>query len=64
MPKKTTSENDLQNELADIKKLLILKLMSDGIPQSQIATILKIDPGNLSRMVPARLAKKNNKNSN
>lgn len=63
MPKKTSSENELQNELVDIKKLLILKLLSDGIPQSQIAAILKIDQGNLSRLVPARLAKKSKKSN-
>lgn len=52
---------DIHSELHDIKKLLILKLLSEGITQAQIAATLGIDQGNLSRMLPARLAKSKKK---
>ena len=57
MAKKTKPVNEIQSELIDIKKLLILKLLTEGITQSQIAGTLGIDQGNLSRMLPAKLAK-------
>ena len=61
MAKLTKSKSDVHSELIDIKKLLILKLLSDGITQAQIAATLGMDPGNLSRLLPARLAKKPSK---
>lgn len=61
MTKKVKGSSDVHNELVDIKKLLILKLLADGVSQTQIATALGMDPGNLSRLVPARLAKKTSK---
>lgn len=57
MTKKIKPTSELHGELIDIKKLLILKLLSEGITQGQIAGTLGIDQGNLSRMLPAKLAK-------
>ena len=41
-------------ELSEIKKLLILDLLSREVKLSQIANILGVDPGNFSRMYPVR----------
>ena len=41
-------------ELTEIKKLLILDLMSRGVKPAQIAKILDVDSGNFSRMYPMR----------
>lgn len=57
MAKKIKASSDVHGELIDIKKLLMLKLLSEGITQAQIAATLGIDPGNLSRILPAKLAK-------
>lgn len=57
MAKKAKGSSDVHNELIDIKRLLILKLLTDGITQAQIAATLGIDPANLSRLLPARIAK-------
>lgn len=37
--------------LDDIKKLLILGLIKDGVQSKQIAAVLKVDPATISRMV-------------
>lgn len=59
MPKNQT--DPLLNELTAIKKLLILKLLSEGFTQSQIATVLGVDQSYISRMVPSRVIKANRK---
>jgi len=41
-------------ELIEIKKLLILDLMSRGVKPKQIAKMLDVDPGQFSRMYPMR----------
>lgn len=41
-------------ELIEIKKLLILDLLSRGVKPIQVAKMLGIDPGNFSRMYPTR----------
>lgn len=38
--------------LEDIKKLLVLGLVKDGVQSKQIAAVLKVDPATISRMVP------------
>lgn len=38
--------------LEDIKKLLILGLIKDGVQSKEIATVLKVDPAVISRLVP------------
>lgn len=45
--------------LEDIKKLLILDLVRQGVQGKEIASILGVDPAIISRMVPARQIKKN-----
>jgi hypothetical protein len=64
MAQKTKATSDVHSELIAIKKLLMLKLLSEGVTQAQIAATLGIDAGNLSRILPARLVKpkKNSKN--
>jgi|GEM_PF-1229633 len=57
MAKKSKPTNEVYGELIAIKKLLILQLLSQGVTQAQIAATLGIDQGNLSRLVPARIAK-------
>lgn len=47
-------EEQIQEELAAIKRLLILLLMKAGTPQGEIAKALKMDQGDLSRMMPVR----------
>lgn len=44
--------------LEDIKKLLILDLIRQGVQGKEIASILGVDPAIISRMVPARQIKK------
>ncbi len=44
----------LIRELSDIKKLLILELLSRGVKPIQIAKMLGVDQGNFSRMYPMR----------
>jgi DNA-binding NarL/FixJ family response regulator len=41
-------------ELADLKKLLILQLMTSGVEAQHIARALGISKSTLSRLVPAR----------
>jgi transcriptional regulator len=50
-------------ELVEIKKLVILDMMSRGIKQSQIAKMLGVDPGNFSRMYPMKGIISKSKNS-
>ena len=44
----------LIRELSDIKKLLILDLLSRGVKPIQVAKMLGVDQGNFSRMYPMR----------
>jgi DNA-binding NarL/FixJ family response regulator len=46
------------NELADIKRLLILQLLTSGVQTKEIASSLGVDNSTISRMVPARKVKK------
>lgn len=47
----------LGDGIDDIKRLLILKLLEDGTPQSRIASMLEISPATMSRMMPKGLSK-------
>lgn len=51
---KTRESDPTLRELSEIKKLLILDLMSRGVKPRQIAKILAIDPGRFSRLYPLR----------
>ena len=44
--------------LKDIKKLLILGLIRQGVHGKDIANVLGVDPTIISRMMPARKIKK------
>ena len=43
----------------DIKKLLILSLIKQGIQSKEIAAVLGVDPAVITRMVPSRQTKRN-----
>jgi hypothetical protein len=53
-PSKTKAADPVIQELFEIKKLLILDLMSRGVKPKQIAKMLDVDAGNFSRMYPMR----------
>lgn len=60
MAKKSKNIHDdpVLRELRDIKRLLVLQLISSGVQGAHIATTLQIDAGTVSRMVPARRIRK------
>lgn len=45
-------------ELEAIKKLLVLQLVTSGVQAKDVAKVLKMDKGTMSRLVPARGIKK------
>ncbi len=47
------NEKELK-ELQDIKKLLVVQLLNDGIKPNGIADLLNMDQGNFSKMFPVR----------
>jgi hypothetical protein len=51
---------DELKELHDIKRLLVLQLLSQGVQANVIADLLEMDPGDFSRAFPVKklLAKK------
>lgn len=57
MAQKVKSGDVILDELVTIKKLLVLKLLSEGINQTQIGSVLGIDRTQISRMVPASILK-------
>jgi predicted transcriptional regulator len=42
----------------DIKKLLILALIKQGVQSKEIASVLGVDPAMITRIVPSRQMKK------
>ena len=50
-------ESRIIEELVAIKILLAIQLMRNGVKQGEVAKALHMDQGNLSRLIPARLAK-------
>ena len=54
MAKRSKTTDPVVGELVDIKKLLILDLLSRGLKQSQVAKMLGVDQGNFSREFPMR----------
>lgn len=57
MPKKK-GESDaigVLRQLEDIKRLLILALLRDGVPQGDIAKTLGVSQPTVSRMFPGRI---------
>lgn len=55
---KNTHDDPVQRELRDIKRLLVLQLISSGVQAAHIATALQVDAATVSRMVPTRRIKK------
>lgn len=44
------------NDTEAVKRLLILQLLHQGVKQSQIAAVLGIDEGTMSKMLPKGLS--------
>jgi DNA-binding transcriptional regulator LsrR (DeoR family) len=49
---------DPANELRDIKMLMILQLLNDGVRQKQIAAALGVSEATVSRLLPKGLSVK------
>ena len=56
--KRSRADDPVVAELQDIKRLLILQLLSSGVKAMHIATSLGVDNAVISRLVPARAIKK------
>jgi hypothetical protein len=54
---KRVNKDPILRELDGIKKLLVLFLIKAGASQGEIALALKMDRGDISRMIPARKVK-------
>lgn len=55
MPNRQKKIDDpIQRELDAIKRLLMLLLIKAGTPQAELAKALRMDPGDLSRLMPVR----------
>ncbi|NWG37053.1 hypothetical protein [Nitrososphaera sp.] len=52
------SDNELK-ELQDIKKLLVVQLLVNGVAASDLAELIGMDPADFSRAFPARKLLKN-----
>lgn len=55
---KNTGESDaigVLRELEDIKRLMILALLRDGVPQGDIAKALGVSQPTISRMFPGKI---------
>ncbi|HEX7319896.1 MAG TPA: helix-turn-helix domain-containing protein [bacterium] len=50
----TNNIRAVTDELKDIKRILILALIKQGIKSKDIAQALNIDPSVITRMVPSR----------
>jgi DNA-binding NarL/FixJ family response regulator len=46
------TEDPIVRELLDVKRLLILQLLTQGVSQDQIARALGINQSTISRLVP------------
>ena len=54
-------KNNSDDIFLDIKKLLILALIKQGVQSKEIASVLDVDPAIITRMVPLRQIKKKKK---
>lgn len=52
-----TSEDKIQEELENIKWLLVLALIKGGASQDEVATALAVDRSVVSKRIPARKVK-------
>jgi DNA-binding NarL/FixJ family response regulator len=55
---KKPAGDPVATELADIKRLLILQLLTSGVQTKEIASSLGVANSTISRLVPARDVKK------
>lgn len=55
---KAESLKDLLTEVSQIKRLLVLQLITSGVQTRDIAVALKVHPSVVSRWVPSRRVKK------
>lgn len=53
--------NQILQEMSSIKKLLILQLINNEIPQRKIAAMLEISEATMSRMIPGGASKRQRK---
>jgi hypothetical protein len=54
------ANKEQKDNLEQIKRLLILALVHQGVQGKDIANVLEVDPAIISRMVPTRQIKKKN----
>ncbi|MEX2193016.1 MAG: helix-turn-helix domain-containing protein [Nitrosarchaeum sp.] len=54
------NDNEIQNELESIKKLLILQLIRDGTPHAVVAKAAGMSTKTLYKFIPKNLSKINN----
>lgn len=52
-----SADQDLHGQMQDVKLLLIMQLLREGVSQSQIARTLGISETKLSRMLPKGLGR-------
>ena len=57
-PSNRDPKDGVLQELNQIKRLLAVLLLKAGTTQSEVAAALEMDPGDLSRMLPARQFKR------
>jgi transcriptional regulator len=58
MKKTHVQQDPLLEEIASVKRLLVLFLMKTGASQDEIALALKVDRSVISRMIPSSKIKK------
>lgn len=56
-PVSKEQKGELIQQLRDIKRLLILQLLSSGVSQAQVAKALDVSQSSISRMFPGGLGK-------
>jgi hypothetical protein len=54
LKRSASPEGRLAQELSDIKRLLVVLLIKSGTTQSELGAALGVNPGHLSRLLPAR----------
>jgi len=58
---KRTKGDPVADELAEIKRLLVLQLITSGVQAKDIAATLGVDQSVVSRLVPSRKVKRRRK---
>jgi predicted transcriptional regulator len=55
---RTSRSDPVADELDSIKRLLVLQLLTSGIPAKDVASALGVDQSVVSRLVPSRKLRK------